>query len=187
MIFEILAVVLGLIQGTLALFNKRIHWIFYLLQLFALIIFSLNEKLYGDVFLSCIFIVFCIYGFLYWKKKEYKKISSCSLKERFVYTTLIAVGTFIGYVFLKITNDPLPFLDSFTTVISFVAIYYMVKHKIDTWILWFICDIFYAVQYAFLPNPAIYLLGLYVLWTIMALASYFYWKISQKNDENKQG
>lgn len=184
MFFEISAVIFGLIQGTLALFNKRSHWIFYLLQLIALIVFSLNEKLYGDVILSCIFIVFCVLGFFFWKESEYKQISVCGIKEKGIYMSVIFICTFIGYLFLKKTNDPLPFLDSFTTVISFVAIYYMMKHKIDTWFLWFVCDVFYAIQYAFLPNPAVYLLGLYVLWTIMALVSYWQWHKIMKVENN---
>ena len=183
MIFEILATFFGLIQGTLSLFNKRIHWVFYLLQLVALAIFSWNEKLYGDVSISVIFMVFCVLGFFYWSAEKYKNISKCSVKERVLYSSVVLIGTLIGYYFLKATNDPLPALDSFTTVLSIVALYYMMKHKIDTWFLWFTADFAYVIQYAMLENPALYLLSLYVLWTIMATLSYIYWLNMMKKEE----
>ena len=175
MIFEILATFFGLIQGTFSLLNKRIHWIFYLLQLIALVIFSWNEKLYGDVVISLIFMVFCVLGFFFWNLQEHKHISACSIKERLVYVFIVFCGTGIGYFLLKATDDPLPFLDSFTTILSIVALFYMVYHKIDTWFLWFVADAVYVIQYALLPNPALYLLGLYILWTVMAVFSYLYW------------
>ena len=48
-------------------------------------------------------------------------------------------------------------LDAFTTITSLIATYYMVKKKIDTWVMWFINDIFYAIEYFILPNQAFYL------------------------------
>lgn len=185
MIFELLAAILGLIQGSLSLLNKRIHWFFYLLQLIVLIIFSWNEKLYGDVAISVIFMFFCILGFFFWNSKEYKHISSCTLKERLRYICFVFLGTFSVYFLLKQSDDPLPFLDSFTTVLSIFALYYMVKHKIDTWFLWFTADAVYVVQYASLQNPAFYLLSLYVIWTVMAVISYWYWVLILKRESKE--
>ena len=79
MIFELLAAIFGLIQGSLSLLNKRIHWFFYLLQLIVLIIFSWNEKLYGDVIISIVFMFFCIVGFFFWNSKEYKQSSKTQI------------------------------------------------------------------------------------------------------------
>lgn len=185
MIFELLAAIFGLIQGSLSLLNKRIHWFFYLLQLIVLIIFSWNEKLYGDVIISIVFMFFCIVGFFFWNSKEYKHITSCTIKERFGYSGVVCLGTFIVYLFLDQTNDPLPFLDAFTTVLSIVALFYMVKHKIDTWFLWFTADAVYVVQYASLESPALYLLSLYVIWTLMAIASYWYWFLVLKKESKE--
>ena len=95
---------------------------------------------------------------------------------------LIALGTFALSLVLKNTDDPLPVLDSFTTVSSLVATYYMMKKKIDTWIIWFINDIFYAVEYFILPNQALYLFVLNVIWTFMAVGSYINWKNIMKGE-----
>ena len=118
-----------------------------------------------------------ILGFILWNKnRKTSNISFCKFKEKLLYIIIITIGTIIIGLILKNTDDPLPILDSFTTVSSFVATYYMMKKKIDTWIIWFINDIFYAVEYFILPNQALYLFGLNIIWMGMAIASYTNWK-----------
>ena len=169
---EIGATVFGLIQGVLVMFNKRSNWIAYTIQMLLLVTFSWSMNLYGDVANNSIYFVLGIIGFILWNKEDTKKITKCSTKERIIYTVLIGVATIVGYLVLKNTNDPLPLLDSFTTVSSLVATYYMMTKKIDTWIIWFVNDIFYAIEYYILPDQAFYLFLLNVVLTFMAVVSY---------------
>ena len=176
MIFEIGATVFGLIQGVLVMLNKRSNWIFYILQMIFLIIFSALNHLYGDIANNSIYLVMGVIGFILWNNsKESNKITKASTKERIIYILLIALGTIILSTVLKKTNDPLPVLDSFTTISSLIATFYMMKKKIDTWIIWFVNDIFYAVEYFILPNQALYLFALNIIWTFMAIGSYINW------------
>lgn len=176
MFFEIGATILGLIQGVLVMLNKRSNWIFYILQMLFLIIFSKINNLYGDIVNNSVYLVMGIIGFILWNKsKDTNKITKASIKEKIIYILIILIGTTIVSYILKNTNDPLPVLDAFTTVSSFVATYYMMKKKIDTWIIWFINDIFYAIEYFILPDQALYLFALNVIWTFMAIGSYINW------------
>ena len=176
MIFEIGATVFGLIQGVLVMLNKRSNWIFYILQMLFLIVFSTLNHLYGDIANNSIYLVMGIVGFVLWNNnKDSNKITKASTKERIIYILLIALCTIILGIVLKNTDDPLPLLDSFTTISSLIATYYMIKKKIDTWIIWFINDIFYAVEYFILPDQALYLFALNIIWTFMAVGSYINW------------
>ena len=176
MIFEIGATVFGLIQGVLVMLNKTSNWMFYILQMIFLIIFSTINHLYGDIANNSIYLVMGVVGFILWNNnKESNKITKASTKERIIYILLIALGTIILSTVLKKTNDPLPVLDSFTTISSLIATFYMMKKKIDTWIIWFVNDIFYAVEYFILPNQALYLFALNIIWTFMAIGSYINW------------
>ena len=176
MTFEIGATVFGLIQGVLVMLNKRSNWIFYILQMIFLIIFSTLNHLYGDIANNSIYLVMGVVGFILWNNnKESNKITKASTKERIIYILLIALGTIILSAVLKNTDDPLPILDSFTTISSLIATYYMMKKKIDTWMIWFINDIFYAVEYFILPDQALYLFALNIIWTFMAIGSYINW------------
>ncbi|MDO5480797.1 MAG: nicotinamide riboside transporter PnuC [Candidatus Saccharibacteria bacterium] len=185
MFYEIGATILGLIQGILAMLNKRSNWIFYILQMLFLIIFSTINHLYGDIVNNSIYLVMGIVGFILWgKNKESNKITAASARERIIYISLITLGTAILSVTLKNTDDPLPILDAFTTMSSLVATYYMMKKKIDTWIIWLINDIFYAVEYFILPDQALYLFTLNIVWIFMAIGSYINWNKIMKEAKN---
>ena len=176
MFLEIGATVLGLIQGVLVMLNKRSNWIFYILQMAFLIIFSIINSLYGDVVNNSIYLVMGIVGFILWNNSDTSKITNASITEKVTYILLIAFGTVGVAAILNNTDDPLPLLDAFTTVSSLVATYYMMKKKLDTWVIWFINDIFYAIEYFILPDQALYLFALNVIWTVMAVGSYINWK-----------
>lgn len=173
---EIGATVFGLVQGLLAMMNKRSNWIAYIIQMLLLVMFSFAMNLYGDVFNNFIYLIIGIIGFIIWNKKKEGDIKACTLKERIIYVLIIAVFTTVLFNVLKTTNDPLPLLDAFTTISSLVATYYMMVKKIDTWVIWFINDIFYAIEYYLLPDQALYLFILNIVWTIMAVGSYINWK-----------
>jgi len=140
------------------------------------------NNLYGDIFNNSIYLIMGFVGFILWNKNKTNKITRTSFKEKIIYISLIGFGTIILSLILKNTNDPMPILDSFTTLSSLVATYYMIKKKIDTWVIWFINDIFYALEYFILPNQAIYLFALNIIWTFMAIASYINWKRIMEND-----
>ena len=187
MLFEIGATIFGLLQGLFVLFNKRIHWIFYILQMSFLIIFSLMNKLYGDMSNSAFYLIIGIIGFILWNpKRKQQSIQICSYQERLGYTLVILLGTISLYYLLKQTDDPLPIIDSFTTISSFVATYYMLYRKIDTWFIWFVNDICYVIQYSLLPQPAFYLLFLNIIWTVLAVLSYFQWLKIMKGEKNEK-
>lgn len=176
MFFEIGATIFGLVQGVLVMFNKRSNWIFYILQMLFLIIFSTLNHLYGDIVNNSIYLIIGVIGFIIWNNtKESNKITKANIKEKIIYISLIVIGTFVLSIILKNTNDPLPLLDAFTTISSLIATYYMMKKKLDTWVIWFINDIFYAIEYFILPNQALYLFALNIIWTFMAVASYINW------------
>lgn len=179
--FEIGATVFGLTQSVLVMLNKRSNWIFYSLQTAFLLAFSLTEHLYGDIANSCVYLTLGVIGFIRWGKTDEQKISDCNTQERVAYASVILVGTLLLFRFLSKTNDPLPFLDAFTTVSSFVATYYMLIKKTDAWIIWFLNDIAYIVEYWLLPNQAVYLLLLNAVWTVMAVFSFIHWNNLKKN------
>lgn len=184
MIFEIGATIFGLIQGVLVLLNKRSNWLFYIIQMMFLIVFSITNNLYGDVVNNSVYLIMGVIGFILWNKnKKSNIITKTSLKEKIVYLIFIALGTLILSSILMNTNDPLPILDSFTTISSLVATYYMIKKKIDTWVIWFINDIFYAIEYFVLPDQALYLFVLNIIWTFMAVGSYVNWNKIMKGQK----
>ena len=181
---EILSVLAGLTQGVLIMLNKKSNWYFYLAQMILLVVFSTINNLWGDVAMNTLFIAYGVYGLVSWGKEGDEngvEVLTPVQKLRTIAATLFLLV--ISYVVLVHTNDPLPLLDSITTAGGLVATYLMVKHKLETWIVWFIVDVLYVAQYWLLPDQALYLMGLNVVWTVMAVISYINWK--KLYNENK--
>lgn len=174
---EILATVFGLTQGILIMQNKRSNWIFYILQIAMLIVFSAVNHLYGDMTNNLIYLGMGIYGAILWGHGSSERpITKCSMQERIGYTLAIILGTIVVGTILRHTNDPLPMLDAFSTTSSFIATWYMVRRKLDAWIIWTINDLIYVIEYSLLPDTAYWLIGLNAIWTVMAVLSYRNWK-----------
>lgn len=182
-IIEITATVMGLIQGCLVWADKRSNWIFYCLQYVFMVIFSITNHLYGDITNCIIYFIVGIVGWFLWNRKTSPPIRHCSRKERGLYSLILAGLSIVLYLILKQTNDPLPLLDSLTTVGSYIATYYMLTKKVDAWVIWFVVDILYIVEYYLLPDKAWYLMGMNVIWTVMAVGSFISW--NKKARENR--
>lgn len=174
---EIIIMIIGLIQGVLAMLNKRFNWIVYAVQMVLLVIFSYINHLYGNMFQNGAYFFVCILSWFAWKPGgKSEKISTLTNEGRiFILVSTLLVTGVLGY-FLAKTNDPLPYVDSFTTVTTIVALVLMALHKLETWVVWFINDLAYMYQYFNLPDQAIYLFFLYIVWTIMAVISLVKWQ-----------
>ena len=182
---EILATIMGLIQGGLVWANKRSNWIFYCLQYVFMAIFGIQMKLYGDLTNSIVYFIVGVIGYILWnREKGNVPIKKCTYKERIIYSIITIVAITITYFILKATNDPLPLMDSLTTITGYVATFYMLTKKTDAWILWLINDILYIIEYIMLPDKAWYLMGLNIIWTFMAIGSLITWnKLARSQDQ----
>ncbi len=177
MLLEIIIVLVGIVQGILAMLNKRINWLVYAGQMVLLVVFSYINHLYGDMFQNGAYFIICIISWFVWKPGgNNEKISTITNFERILTCfIIISLTVVLGFV-LKSTDDPLPFVDAFTTTTTIAALVLMSLHKIETWVVWFVNDIAYMYQYFNLPDQAIYLFGLYVIWTLMAVFSFIKWR-----------
>ena len=173
---EIICTILGIIQGILIMLNKRSNWIIYALQMLFLVIFSYNAKLYGDLTQNLFYFFFCIYSWWIWKKGGIAdKIKVLSNNNRIIITLIICLLTgIVGFILSK-TDDPMPYTDTFTTITTFAALFLTSIRRIEAWIIWFFNDIAYMYQYFYLPDQAIYLFGLYCIWTILAIITLINW------------
>ena len=175
--FEILSTLLGLVQGVLVMLDKRSNWIFYSLQMLFLVLFSISVHLWGDVVIDSIYFFIGIGGFILWKKGgQAETISTYGWRARIVWSAVSLAAIFVFWVILRRTDNPLPLLDSITSVTSIVATWFMFRHKLEAWVVWFINDLFYIAEYFLLPDKAVYLICLYIIWTILAAVSFFNWR-----------
>lgn len=174
---EVLSTVFGLIQGMLVILDKRSNWISYSLQMFFLILFSINVHLWGDVAIDSIYFFVGIGGYFLWRKgNRADAISVYGWKVRIVWGLVTMVLIVLSWTAFSKTDNPLPLLDSITSITSIIATWFMFCHKLETWVVWLVNDVFYIVEYFMLPDKALYLIGLYAIWTGLAIVSFVNWK-----------
>lgn len=120
--------------------------------LYAIIAF--RATLYGETMLNVIYYVpMQFYGFYVWSKNmnmdttEVKKLHM-TWKGRVIAVTVLFAGTVAyGYI-LRALGDAMPFIDSFTTVSSVVAMIISVKMYAEQWWLWIAVDVFTVLMWA---------------------------------------
>ncbi len=128
--------------------GKLSAYLFGLINCVLYAIISYKAKLYGETMLNALYYVpMQFVGFYVWKKNmnsethEVKK-KHMSNKERLIYLMVMIILTVTYGLILKQLGDAMPFIDSFTTVTSVIAMIISVKMFSEQWWLWTFVDIF---------------------------------------------
>ena len=111
-------------------------------------IIAYKSTYYGETMLNALYYVpMQFVGFYIWSKNissqtgEVKKRHMKNL-ERFIWLGAIIVGTFIYGILLKYLGDAMPYVDSFTTVCSVIAMIVSVKMFSEQWWIWVAVNVF---------------------------------------------
>lgn len=128
--------------------GKLSAYIFGLVNCVLYAIISYQAKLYGETMLNAIYYIpMQFYGFYVWSKNmneethEVKKQHMTNGK-RVLMVLSIVVGTVAYGFLLKYLGDAMPFVDSFTTVSSVVAMIVSIKMFSEQWWIWIAVDVF---------------------------------------------
>lgn len=128
--------------------GKLSAYIFGLINCVLYAIIAYGAKLYGETMLNVIYYVpMQFVGFVVWKKnmnKETNEVMKRHMKNRGRIICLVAmIGLTIAYGFLlRHLGDAMPFVDSFTTVSSVVAMIVSIGMFAEQWWIWFVVDVF---------------------------------------------
>lgn len=111
-------------------------------------IISYEAKLYGETMLNALYYVpMQFVGFYIWNKnmddntKEVKK-GHMTGKGRILLLLSMILGTYLYGLLLAFLGDAMPFVDSFTTIFSVIAMVISVKMFAEQWWVWVVVDIF---------------------------------------------
>lgn len=128
--------------------GKLSAYLFGLVNCVLYAIISYKARLYGETMLNIIYYVpMQFVGFYIWSKnmnKETKEVNKVHIsnKERLLWLFVMIGATIIyGYI-LMLLGDAMPYVDSFTTVSSIVAMIISVKMCSEQWWIWIVVDIF---------------------------------------------
>ncbi len=177
--------------------NKIINWPIGILGtlLFGFLFFQIH--LYSDFFEQIYFLITGFWGWWVWTngrktdagEKPIKKLSAAS---RAAWLGIIVIGTaLLGYFTANIhTYFPqvfteaasFPYLDAFTTVLSFVATIFLIRKELEAWYLWILVDIIGIGLYWAKDVRLISIL--YVIFLILATKGLITWIRLYKSKHN---
>lgn len=128
--------------------GKLSAYLFGLVNSVLYAIISFNAHLYGETMLNAIYYVpMQFVGFYVWNKhmnsktKEVEK-RHMDMKGRLLLLIVMIAATYVYGLFLRSIGDAMPFVDSFTTVSSVIAMIISVKMFAEQWWIWVAVDVF---------------------------------------------
>lgn len=188
---ELWATIFGLLAVILSALESVWSWILGLLNVALAFVMFYQIQLYPDMFLQVFFFITNIIGWWQWKfpkieeanRKNELKITKLTIKQSIQLTAIGLLGTVLLGTFAKNLNELLPmvfskpsafpYIDSFTTVMSIVATFMLIRKKVEAWWFWLVIDVISTYMY-FVKDIKLYSL-LYASFCIIALLAALKW------------
>lgn len=188
---EIVAVSTGIAYIFLSVKQNIWCWLFGIVSsgLYLMVFFS--SKIYADMALQAYYVAMGVYGWIHWArvdevdKKGELPVTRLNKKRT---ATLSGITLFLFFAIalflIKFTDSPVPWVDAFTTSLSFTATYMLARKILEHWLIWVVVNVvsiglyFYRGLY-----PSIIL---FAFLTILAVIGYFEWKNEWKKNKVEQ-
>lgn len=166
-------------------------WVIGLFNVVLAFVLFYQIQLYPDMFLQVFFFITNIIGWWQWK---FPKLEDSNLKNELKISKLstnqwlililggllctFAMGSFAKNLHELLPNmfskpSAFPYMDSFTTVMSIVATFMLIRKKIEAWYVWLFVDAIATYMY-YLKDVKLYAL-LYFLFCFIAAFGAYHW------------
>lgn len=184
--------ILGIISATTGVVavictgkGKRSAYIFGIPNVILYTIISYNSRFYGEVMLNAFyFLPMQFYGFYIWTKYmdnhsgEVIKKRMTAKELALLILAVVLLSLLYGYFLSKLGGN-LPYIDSFSTVTSIVAMIVSVKRFAEQWLLWIIVNVVTIIMwgYAFFVqgSESVATLVMWCVFLINAVIMYVKW------------
>lgn len=188
---EIIAVISGLAYIFLSIKQNIWCWLFGIISSVLYLYLCYEYKIYADMSLQAYYVVMGVYGWIHWARvdsgnaKSMVVVSSLS-KKQILITGLITLFLFflIAQFLIAFTDSPVPYVDAFTTSMSFTATWLLTRKVMEHWLMWIVVNIVSIGLYYYRGlYPTIIL---FAVLAVMAVFGYIEWKKEWKQLKGNQ-
>ena len=186
---ELTGVISGLLCVWLLIKEHVLTFPIGMLYASVTVIVVARALLYADVMLNLYYVVMNAYGWYYWVYggKHLRASLGELLPQRLARGTLIRllgitlIGSVVmGFYFARYTQAEMAYVDSLTTVASFVAMWMSARKLLSSWVAWFVIDVMQIGLYivkGMNANSGLFLYaGLYGVYLLMAIYGWLQWR-----------
>lgn len=186
-IWEIIAVIFGILSVWYA---RKANILVYPTGIISTVIYifiCFFAQLYADMGINVFYTSMSVYGWYMWTRKDENKkvlpIRWNTKKEQALGILMIPVlyVIILGLIWIFMKDDPngymktyVPYVDSFTTSIFLIGMWYMARKKIENWIYWIVGDV--------ISIPLYFVKGLvftsfqFTIFLVLAIMGLIQWK-----------
>jgi nicotinamide mononucleotide transporter len=186
---EFFGVLFGLAAVWLSAKANIWSWPVGIVNVILAFFFCYQIRLYPDMFLQVFFLVTNVIGWIRWTnpkpgeedRKNELRVSHMKWRQFLLLSAVGIAGTIMLGSFASRLHEwfprvfPIPsaypYMDSFITVMSIVNTFFMIRKKIESWIIWIVVDIVATYMY-FIKDAKFYSFE-YLIFT--GLAAYGLW------------
>ena len=144
------------------------------------------ERFYAEIAINIYYFVTMIYGVYCWRK--HLKSNTLQVYTRQLPRTIlpllgvaiVLVSLLTGWLLGRYTDDPQPYLDSFTTVPAIAAQMLMVMVYREQWYLWLIVDVLAMIMWLRAENYC--MVAQYAFWCANCVYGYIQWTKSLEKE-----
>ena len=186
---ELTGVISGLLCVWLLIKEHVLTFPIGMLYASVTVIVVARALLYADVVLNLYYVLMNAYGWYYWVygAKQLRASQGELLPQRLARNTLIRllgitlIGSVVmGFYFARYTQADMAYIDSLTTVASFVAMWMTARKLLSSWVAWFVIDVVQIGLYILKgmdANSGLFLYaGLYGVYLLMAVYGWLQWR-----------
>lgn len=139
-----------------------------------------QSALLSDALLQLYYAGMALYG--WWRWQQIKQgnaaqgsVYEWSLQRHLLLIALTALcGLALGNIMSEYTHADFAYLDAQTTAFSVMATWLVARKLVSNWLYWVVID---AVSiYVYAQKHLYFLTGLFMLYTVIAIAGYFIWR-----------
>lgn len=181
-ILEIIGTLVGLVYLWLEYRASIYLWIASIVMPAIYIFVYYHAGLYADTGINVYFLLASVYGWVVWLKgkgsqdgKAALPISHIPIKKLLPATIAFGAAFFaIAWILIAYTDSNVPWLDSFTTALSIVAMWMLARKYVEQWIAWIVVDVVSSGLYVY--KGLHFTAALYGLYAVIAVFGYFKWR-----------
>lgn len=186
-VWEIIAVVFGILSVWYA---RKANILVYPTGIVSTVIYifiCFFAQLYADMGINLFYTCMSIYGWYMWTRRgENRKVIPIrwnTKKEQLLGVLMIPVLylLILGLIWVFMRNDPgqymktyVPYVDSFTTSIFLIGMWYMARKKIENWIYWIIGNIISIPLY--FDKGLVFTSFQFTIFLVLAIMGLIEWK-----------